>query len=203
MSDTTSPPRFRATHERIDATTVKVHVEWKGAPITMNDAFPLLAGDPGFRAGLISALQSAPFNGYFWETPPASKATAGRKFEFVVVDGPAFQRVSPERAAFEEHFSKDADRDGIVTFENLGRDATLIVPCPLADDATYAHLAAFVRNGPPTQVDALFKSVGETAVRLLSERPRWLSTAGMGIYWLHVRSDSRPKYYRHGPYTAV
>lgn len=169
----------------------------------MNDAFSLLAADAGFREGVITALRSAPFVGYFWETPSASTPTAGRRFEFVLVDAPSFQHVRPERAAFEEHYSKDRDRDGVVTFENLGRDATLIVPCPLADEASYAHLAAFVRNGPPQQVDALFKSVGEAAVRLLSDRPRWLSTAGMGIYWLHVRSDSRPKYYRYGPYKAL
>jgi len=28
----------------------------------------------------------------------------------------------------------------------------------------------------------------------------WLSTAGMGVSWLHVRLDDRPKYYGHRPY---
>ena len=31
-------------------------------------------------------------------------------------------------------------------------------------------------------------------------QPIWLSTAGMGVPWLHVRLDSRPKYYAFGPY---
>ncbi len=30
--------------------------------------------------------------------------------------------------------------------------------------------------------------------------PVWLSTAGAGVSWLHVRLDTRPKYYHHGPY---
>ena len=28
----------------------------------------------------------------------------------------------------------------------------------------------------------------------------WLSTAGDGIAWLHVRMDPRPKYYQHTEY---
>ena len=32
----------------------------------------------------------------------------------------------------------------------------------------------------------------------VSASPLWLSTAGMGVSWLHLRLDSRPKNYRHG-----
>ena len=34
----------------------------------------------------------------------------------------------------------------------------------------------------------------------LGGKPVWLSTAGLGVGWLHVRLDDRPKYYRHAPY---
>lgn len=30
--------------------------------------------------------------------------------------------------------------------------------------------------------------------------PIWLSTSGLGVYWLHVRLDTRPKYYNHDEY---
>jgi uncharacterized protein DUF6940 len=30
----------------------------------------------------------------------------------------------------------------------------------------------------------------------------WVSTAGMGVPWLHVRLDTRPTYYRHAAYRA-
>jgi hypothetical protein len=195
--------RFQATSEQIDGSTLVVHVEWDGAPITMHDAFSLLEKDAGFRAGLASTLRSAPFEGYFWETPPTSARSSERPFEFTLTDAPSFRRATPERSAFQEHFSKDSDGDGVVTFENLGGDATLVVPCPIDDEASYAHLGAFVRNGPSQQVDALFRCVGLAASRRLSDRPQWLSTAGMGVYWLHVRIDSRPKYYRHTPYKAA
>jgi hypothetical protein len=35
----------------------------------------------------------------------------------------------------------------------------------------------------------------------VSTTPVWLSTAGAGVAWLHVRLDDRPKYYSHRPYT--
>jgi hypothetical protein len=31
----------------------------------------------------------------------------------------------------------------------------------------------------------------------------WVSTAGTGVPWLHVRRDTRPKYDRHAPYRAA
>jgi NADH:ubiquinone oxidoreductase subunit len=34
----------------------------------------------------------------------------------------------------------------------------------------------------------------------VGEQPVWLSTAGMGVAWLHVRLDDRPKYYGYSPY---
>ena len=33
------------------------------------------------------------------------------------------------------------------------------------------------------------------------DAPTWVSTAGGGVAWLHVRLDSAPKYYTHRPYT--
>ena len=30
--------------------------------------------------------------------------------------------------------------------------------------------------------------------------PVWVSTAGAGVSWLHVRLDDRPKYYGYQPY---
>jgi hypothetical protein len=34
----------------------------------------------------------------------------------------------------------------------------------------------------------------------LGTAPVWVSTAGMGVSWLHVRLDNRPKYYGYKPY---
>jgi len=89
----------------------------------------------------------------------------------------------------------------------------------------YPHLAAFVRRAPAPQVNSFWKAVGRVGARRLSiassaavggagsvsvgrgvrpvsdAEPFWLSTSGLGVYWLHVRFDSRPKYYNYSPFT--
>jgi hypothetical protein len=37
-------------------------------------------------------------------------------------------------------------------------------------------------------------------VARLGAKPVWLSTAGGGVSWLHVRLDDQPKYYGFEPY---
>ena len=186
--------------QRLDGRTVKVRALWHGAPLASSAAYELCVSSEAFRAALIDELARAPFAAYFWETPPTTIATSTRPFEYVVTDAPGLASAASETEAFREHFSKDDDADGVVTFRNLGGDATLVVPCPLAELAVYAHVAAFVRDAHESQRHALFRAIGAAAVASSSERPQWISTAGMGVYWLHVRLDSRPKYYRHAPY---
>jgi hypothetical protein len=61
---------------------------------------------------------------------------------------------------------------------------------------------AFVRNAPEAQKHALWSIVGKVMEEELGPAPIWLSTAGAGVSWLHVRIDRKPKYYGHAPYRA-
>ena len=64
---------------------------------------------------------------------------------------------------------------------------------------SFTSLGPFVRQAAktnPDQADLLFKKFGEEALKIMKKQPRtFLSTAGMGISWLHLRLDNRPKYY--------
>ena len=100
--------------------------------------------------------------------------------------------------AFAEHFG--LQRPSVVTFPNLGADATLVVPCPIGERGCYWHLADFLRRGPVDQIDELWRCVAVAMNDRVGVRPVWLSTAGMGVAWLHIRLDDRPKYYGHAPY---
>lgn len=126
--------------------------------------------------------------------------TAGRPFEFVLIDSPGLAR-DADPAAFADHF-ECAEGTEILEFPNLVGDSRLIVPCPMAEPAAYGHLSAFVRGAPEGQRQALWRAVGEAMERRLDGRPVWLNTAGAGVPWLHVRLDDRPKYYGFGPYRA-
>ena len=48
---------------------------------------------------------------------------------------------------------------------------------------------------------SLWRNVLSELVKKISNKPLWLSTAGNGVHWLHVRISSKPKYYRYAPYT--
>jgi len=142
-------------------------------------------------------LAGVPYTALRWETPAVSSTTAGKPFECVVLDSPRLDR-RPDPGAFAEHFEDDGP--SVVRFANLGRDAIMVVPRPDGPPGAYGHLAAFLRRGPPEQRDALWQCVAEAMLERLGPKPVWLSTAGAGVAWLHVRLDDRPKYYGHGPY---
>lgn len=154
-----------------------------------------------FRTYFISLLKEAPYKAFFWETPAIRKRDLKKPFEFVLVNSLRLPTVQAERRAFSKHF--EAASEDIISFMNLGKDARLIVPCPLDDDLDYPHLAAFIRNAPDYQIHDFWKAVGFHMSEHISERYTWLSTAGLGVYWLHIRLDSRPKYYRFGEYKVV
>jgi hypothetical protein len=170
-------------------------------PLRYAAVLDLWQHDDAFRSFFFALLRDSPFSAYRWETPPITRDTVDRPFEFVLLDAHGLA-CTPDATAFAGHFTADDSDQGIVDFDNLGRDATLVVPSPRAPESVYGHLAAFIRVGPDSQRHALWRTVGRTASQKTSHRPTWISTAGGGVAWLHVRLDSRPKYYGFRPYTT-
>lgn len=177
---------------------VRFTVDFGSSPASYLDVLARWKNDAAFRAAFDGLLAELPFSAFRWETPSVTTATADRPFEFVVLDSPGLDR-NPDAEAFAEHFDHGGP-SGIVEFQNLGRDAIMIVPCPAGPLTAYGHLAAFVRGAPEPQRHALWIAVAAAMERRLSEKPVWLSTAGAGVTWLHVRLDDRPKYYGYAPY---
>lgn len=156
--------------------------------------------DQSFRSYFISMLADAPYPAYFWETPPLSRATFDREFEFVLVASQHLAGVSTDQRPFVKHFALAQPVASIIEFSNLGSDALLIVPCPNEPLSAYAHLHAFVQQAPDEQQHQLWQFVGAAIERRLGTQPVWVSTSGLGVYWLHIRLDSAPKYYTYDPY---
>jgi hypothetical protein len=181
---------------------LRFEVDFESAPVSYAQVLHGWRDDSEFRSRFIAALANTPYSAFRWETPPVTAATSGRTFEFVVLDSPGLA-VSPSSNAFDKHFNAAALGAGVVEFPNLGKDAVLVVPCPQTSPSAYGHLAAFVREAPESQRHALWSLVGEAMQRRLGEAPVWLSTAGAGVPWLHVRLDDRPKYYGFAAYRAA
>jgi hypothetical protein len=173
-------------------------LERAAKPATTADVLRSWQTDAAFRSWFNGLLADAPYPAFRWETPAATSATKVQPFQFVLLDSPGLARRT-EPDAFAEHYRSHPD-SGVVTFQNLGGDAILVVPCPLGAASAYGHLGSFVREGPETQQQALWQAVGDALAARLGDKPVWLSTAGAGVSWLHVRLDSRPKYYGYEPY---
>jgi hypothetical protein len=179
--------RFSVAHDAASATYAEVVEAWRSAV--------------NFREWFSALLAGATFSAFRWETPPVTTMTVDRPFEFVLLDSPGLAR-KPDPNAFKEHFDRKSGSE-VLSFPNLGGDAVMVVPRQIASTSAYGHIAAFVRHAPESQIHALWKAVGDAMARRISNRPVWLSTAGGGVSWLHVRLDDRPKYYGFAPYRTA
>ena len=178
----------------------RIRITADGSPLSFTHALSLWQTSETFRTFFIELLADSPFPAFRWETPSITKSSVDRPFEFVLHNAPHLTN-TPDLHAFAGHFPAPSSGVSVISFRNLGNDATLIVPAPIAPHTAYAHLAIFLRQAPGPQKHALFQLIGQTARQLLSHSPLWISTAGMGVAWLHIRLDSRPKYYGYVPYT--
>ena len=178
----------------------KVCIQQGSDTLSYSKVVALWQSDEPFRAFFISVLREAPYPAYYWETPPITTATIGRPFEFVLIDSPHLANVPPDAHAFASHFASGCNGNDIVNFANLGGDAWLVAPCPAGPLKAYSHIGCFAREAPEHQQHALWQAVGTAITERVGAQPLWVSTAGLGVFWLHVRLDSRPKYYSYSSY---
>jgi hypothetical protein len=178
---------------------LKLHVMDEQGALSYAAFIELLTDDADFRASFSEALAEAPYAAYKWETPPVTAATLEQAFECVLLDSPELD-TAPDPTPFATHLRAAGNGADAIAFENLGGDALMIVPLPAGAEDAYAHLGAFARLAPAHRQQGLWAMVGRTMRRRVGSAPIWLGTAGGGVAWLHVRLDSRPKYYGHAPY---
>lgn len=169
--------------------------------LSYGDFIGALQRDRPFRFFLIELLSDVPSRAWQWETPPVTRAAIDRPFEFVIHNSPGID-LPPDPGPFQSYFHSAGSDEHIAVFDNLGKDARLIAPAPAGEGRNYSHIAVFTEKAPMEQQHDLWRTVGQVTEELISDKPIWLNTAGGGVAWLHVRLDSRPKYYRHRPYST-
>ena len=179
---------------------VRCAVRRDGGQATQAEVVAGWRREEDFRERFGRMLAAMPYDAFRWETPAMTAGSGERPFECVVLDSPRLDRPA-DVTAFAEPLARAA-AGPVAVFGNLGGDATMVVPRPLGPHAAYAHLAVFLRSAPATQRQALWTEIGDLLTTRLGDRPLWLSTAGGAVPWLHVRLDTRPKYYGHRPYRA-
>jgi hypothetical protein len=213
--------RYAAYLRRGQTTTVMSVRSWM-ALVASTD------GGTAAACGLSVVVASSPYQSLLFETPGTTWSDSERvPFEFALVDMPPlgrFAEAGPDRGAFAMHFDEPSsscgdEQRGACSFENLGGDAMLVSPVPredVADDVTYSHLARFAREAPESQVSEFWRLAASTYLDVLrrkhedggrggdaEEAGTWFSTNGMGVAWLHLRIDDRPKYYSYAPFRTL
>lgn len=184
------------TTEQLEPGRITRHtVHENGTRLSYSEVMDRWITDSQFCQAFIELLNASPYEAYRWETPPVTKETIERPFEYAMISSPGFAKRKTDSKTYQEYFTDSDSHSGIVTFSNLRGDATLVVPSPRTSKDVYGHLAAFMRGAPEDQRETLWKVIGQTMRSNLSDQPCWLSTAGGGVAWLHVRIDSIPKYY--------
>ncbi len=177
--------------------TTHYQIGTAGGLLKFSEVIDLWIDDPAFREWYSDLLSKADFAAYFWEHPPFTRAELSLDYEFVLVNSSQLPRIKANPKPFQGFFNK---KSLIVDFPNLRGDAHLVVPVALHSDTDYSHLASFLCSAEKKQIDQFWKKVGHTFKQKINHNPLWLSTHGLGVAWLHVRIDQRPKYYHHSNY---
>lgn len=184
--------------------TTVFHVQGANGPLSFAAFADALQRDEKTSPSLLSSWldllrREADARGaFFFECAPTNAATFSRApFRFALVTSPALAKISEDRASFAEHFPASRNDATVVAFENLSNDAQLVVPVPL-DGANFAHLAQFSLTAPRSEQAVLWRRVAaelKARVKANGASPVWLSTSGLGVFYLHVRVCDKPKYY--------
>lgn len=67
---------------------LKVTLQHDGAQVAYSSVLEAWQHQADCRSMFLKLLQNAPYSAFRWETPPITKATASRPFEFVLLDSP-------------------------------------------------------------------------------------------------------------------
>lgn len=181
-----------------DGTVVEVTYLDNDCPITAEQFFTHLQNKE-FALNFSKRLASQNFDAAFWECPAFSNGTASLPFHCVLISSLELAGKHADPSPFTRKLAAVANNDSGV-FPNIDNTATLI--SPQVKTADYGHLLAFLRKASAQQITNFWSVVGKQAIEKISDKPLWISTSGLGVPWLHVRLDSKPKYYRHTPYKA-
>jgi hypothetical protein len=200
--------QIQARRESIDARTSRITLLADGLPLTNHAVMHQWIGPHSNEASaaLTRAIVEAPGASssrppaWFWECAPITTASMSHGFECVLVDAPPLARITASAHAFSEPLARAPADQSVVAFDNLGRDARLVVPRPTGGD--FPHLRAFLATAPLALSGEFWRVVAAQLLARLESRPRWLSTSGLGVPWVHARIDRRPKYITHSPYRS-
>ncbi|MEM1324965.1 MAG: hypothetical protein AAGI23_03375 [Bacteroidota bacterium] len=162
--------------------------------MTFRELFERWRDDPTFITFYVDTLKATDFSALYWEHPALRSTYLDLPYECIVQRSRPLERLSADEQSFERYIHQP---ELVVDFENLGGDARLVVPTKQTEEKIYSHLSKFIRLADAVQINAVFQRVGTTIFEEIEKKNTiWLNTAGLGVIWLHIWMDTRPKYYK-------
>ncbi len=147
-----------------------------------------------FRQSFITLLlqNSDNYEAFFLEF---EKFDTCNSVAFRIIDATSkFKNVVQSSKEFKKHFQ--ATNKSVISFPNLSGDTVLVVPTPISDTENVAHLRSWLDTASKSRIDIVFQYLAEKVLEEAQNNPSiYVSTHGLGVYWLHFRICSTPKYY--------
>lgn len=104
---------------------------------------------------------------------------------------------------FKDTFDLTNKKKHCVAKPNLGKDSILVVPT-LENSKEFTNLFFFMKNASLEKQKALWKKVAKEVKKMLKKYDRvWVNSSNLGIHYLHVRIDTKPKYYEDSELTKT
>ena len=166
--------------------------------LTFNEVFELWQADDNFITFYINTLINFDYKAFHWEHPCLEEDLLDKKYECTITKSKRLETASINEEPFKEHIYTN---ESVIDFMNLGKNARLIIPSKKTDKEVYNHLGKFIRTAPKEQIMEVFKRTGKLVTKEIKENGKiWFNTAGLGVIWLHIRLDTKPKYYKTKKY---
>ena len=192
------PKKFSIEIKERNDNTVRFRLKKGEQNLSFKEVFELWGSSSAFVAFYVDELIKLDYQAFYWEHPAIKTAFLPKKYECTLQKSQVLEHRNVNENAFKDYlYSKEK----VVDFINLGGDARLVAPTKQTAKEAYKHLGKFIRLAEAEQIIQVFKRVGILIFEELEKRKLiWLNTAGLGVIWLHIRMDTRPKYYKTNSY---
>ncbi len=188
------PPIYHLEIKGQHEHTVRFRLKKDDAYLSFDEVFTLWEQSGEFVAFYIGELIKLDYKAFYWEHPAVNKEFLSKKYECILQRSKPLEHLSSNKEAFKDYLLSETE---VTDFMNLGKNARLVIPIKKSDEEIYNHIGKFIRMADTRQILALFKRVGRVVKEEIeAQKLIWLNTAGLGVIWLHVRMDTRPKYYK-------
>lgn len=171
---------------------VKSKLTWKQFGEKLSEA------DTEVSESFAKLFNDLKWNGVFFECKPIKPSTAASDtVEFRIIETNAFTKAVKNPSTYKSHFDAQCSKAAAAVFPNPDNTSMLVSPCPTAE-LEGTHVKVFMSSATLEQRNGLLKVVGKELLDQIGkggDKAVWLSTSGLGVSWLHVRFDTKPKYY--------